>query len=145
MPEQLALPFIADLDKQAEKERVAAKRSYPITAEEGAALPLGVRLCRFVPPWECERCPYDTQDHTIGWKFQMKICLKDYYKQGKSRYRIMNRATKEWWNGHADSAHEACEKAGWMIGDCWVRQYSPKGSGGWKNPDDAPELGRRRQ
>lgn len=58
------------------------------------------------------------------------------------RYRIMNRITKEWWEGEAPSAQAACKKAGWMVGDCWVRQYSPKGLGGWKSPEDAPELGR---
>lgn len=57
------------------------------------------------------------------------------------KYRIMNRITKEWWEGEADSAQEACNKAGWLIGDCWVRQYSSKGCGGWKKPDDAPQLG----
>lgn len=54
-------------------------------------------------------------------------------------YRIMNRISREWWEGEAESAQEACQKAGWMIGDCWVRQYSSKA--GWKKPDDAPELG----
>ena len=61
-----------------------------------------------------------------------------------NRYRIMNRITKEWWDGEAESAQEACSKAGWLIGDCWVREHSDKGSRGWKKPDDAPELGRRR-
>ena len=56
-----------------------------------------------------------------------------------NRYRIMNRITKEWWNGEASSAQEACQKAGWPIGDCWVRQHSDKGSGGWKKPDDVPD------
>lgn len=32
------------------------------------------------------------------------------------RYRIMNRITKEWWEGEANSAQEACQKAGWL--DC---------------------------
>jgi hypothetical protein len=48
----------------------------------------------------------------------------------------MNRITQGWWEGEADSAQEACEKAGWLIGNCWVRQYSTKGSGGWKTPDE---------
>lgn len=52
------------------------------------------------------------------------------------RYRIMNRITKEWWNGEANSAQEACEKAGWLIGNCWVREFSQKGYGGWKTPDE---------
>jgi hypothetical protein len=52
------------------------------------------------------------------------------------RYRVMNRITKEWWNGEASSAQEACEKAGWLIGNCWVRESSQKGYGGWKTPDE---------
>ncbi|MFP3898183.1 MAG: hypothetical protein ACLFVD_02620 [Dehalococcoidia bacterium] len=61
----------------------------------------------------------------------------------KKVYRIMNRITKEWWNGVAESAHEACRKAGWQIGDCWVRERTPvrldpssesgHSGGGWKN------------
>lgn len=58
-------------------------------------------------------------------------------------YRIMHRGTGKFWDGEAGSAQEACEKAGWMIGDCWVRERTPRvadpttesGSrgGGWKN------------
>ena len=57
-----------------------------------------------------------------------------------NRYRIMNRITQEWWEGEANSAQEACQKAGWMIGACWVRQYSPKGYGGWKKPDEGQKV-----
>lgn len=60
------------------------------------------------------------------------------------RYRIQNRVTKEWWEGEAESATAACQKAGWRPGNCWVREYSPKGCGGWKYPTDYPELGVRR-
>jgi len=60
-----------------------------------------------------------------------------------NRYRIMNRITREWWEGEANSAHEACQLAGWLIGDCWVRQYSPRGAGGWKKPDSATGLGEK--
>jgi len=70
-----------------------------------------------------------------------------------NRYRIMNLITKEWWDGSANSAHEACQQAGWLVGDCWVRQFIPPGPaplrpsgrycGGWKKPTDAPELGIR--
>lgn len=92
MPDQLALPLIAEMDKEAEKHRTSAKRRnqeailrsikqrYPMTEQERQVLPPGVRLCRFVPPWECEKCPYGPEDHTLGWKFPTKICLKDYYK-----------------------------------------------------------------
>lgn len=68
-----------------------------------------------------------------------------------NRYRIMNRVTKEWWEGEASSAHSACQLAGWLVGDCWVRQFVPPHpdssrpgglhSGGWKNPTDSFELG----
>ena len=62
---------------------------------------------------------------------------------GLKTYRIQNRVTEEWWQGEAPSAQEACELAGWLIGDCWVREFSPvrrdasHDSGykyaGWKN------------
>lgn len=52
-------------------------------------------------------------------------------------YRIMNRITKEWWEGEAESAQEACEKAGWMIGDCWVRKYTK--NHGWKKESSEKE------
>lgn len=49
-------------------------------------------------------------------------------------YRIMNRVTKKFWEGEANSAQEACEKAGWMIGNCWVRvNTSPTG---WGKPEE---------
>lgn len=58
-------------------------------------------------------------------------------------YRIMNRITKKWWEGKANSAQEACEKAGWPIGDCWVRvkHVSPNPYGGisvgWRKPKES--------
>jgi len=50
-------------------------------------------------------------------------------------YRIFNRITKEWWQGEANSAQEACKRAGWMIGNCWIREYTDRG--GWKNCKEA--------
>jgi len=52
------------------------------------------------------------------------------------RYRIRNRITRQWWEGLAESAQEACQKAGWMIGDCWVREYTPRY--GWAKSFDKP-------
>jgi len=49
-------------------------------------------------------------------------------------YRIWNRVTQEWREGEASSAQEACQKAGWMPGDCWVREKTPKG--GWGKPKE---------
>ena len=37
-------------------------------------------------------------------------------------YRIWNRITGQRWQGEAPSAQEACQKAGWTIGDSWVRE-----------------------
>ena len=57
-------------------------------------------------------------------------------------YRIMNRITKEWWEGEANSYQEACEKAGWRVGNCWVRvkyvSKNPYGgmSIGWRKPKE---------
>jgi len=58
------------------------------------------------------------------------------------RYRLMNRVTKQWWEGDADSAQQACQEAGWLIGNCWVRERTPvrddptsesgHRGGGWK-------------
>lgn len=48
-----------------------------------------------------------------------------------NKYRIFNRRTQEWWEGEAMSVTDACEKAGWMLWDCWVRLYTARG--GWKN------------
>ena len=55
----------------------------------------------------------------------------------------MNRITSQFWEGEAKSATEACQMAGWMIGDCWVRELTPSipdpaadrgyRGGGWKN------------
>ena len=59
------------------------------------------------------------------------------------RYRIQNRITRDWWEGDAKTAAEACKFAGWNFRHCWVRERTPvipdptsdsgyKG-GGWKN------------
>ena len=109
MPEQLVLPFIPELDRQAAEAReVEARRSkrantiailrsavqqYPMTDYERQVVPKGVRLSRFVIGWECEVCPYATQDHSLGNKFGVDytdrwgpsvplVCLKDYYEKG---------------------------------------------------------------
>lgn len=53
-----------------------------------------------------------------------------------NKYRILNRTTRNWWEGEAESSEAACQLAGWPLAACWVRVFSPKGSGGWKIPDD---------
>jgi len=105
MPKQLALPFVAEMDRQAEGEALrmkranaitilrAAVRQYPMTDYERQVLPKGVRLARFVIKWECEKCPYACEDHSLGNKFGLDntnprgvsvplVCLKDYYEKG---------------------------------------------------------------
>jgi len=55
---------------------------HPMTEEERRALPKGVRLSRFVIQWECDACEYPSHDHTLGWKYPMKVCLKDLVRRG---------------------------------------------------------------
>lgn len=54
---------------------------YWMTEEERACLPEGVRLCRFVAHSECEHCILACEDHTCGWRFPTKVCLKDLYTE----------------------------------------------------------------
>ena len=37
-------------------------------------------------------------------------------------YRITNRITKESGQAYAPSAQDACQRLGWMIGDCFVQE-----------------------
>lgn len=57
-------------------------------------------------------------------------------------YRLYHRILKEFRDVKADSATEACQSVGWMIGDVWVRELTPMvrnpasesghSGGGWK-------------
>ncbi|NVM23973.1 MAG: hypothetical protein HWN68_19615 [Desulfobacterales bacterium] len=92
---QLKLPGWEAVEKQWEAERVAASEKYhrewaasilrsmmeryPPTAEECDIMLSGIRLCRFVSHLECEKCNLACEDHTVGWLFQTKVCLKDYH------------------------------------------------------------------
>lgn len=107
--QQLVLPFIPEMDRQATEARkteaaqskranaIATLRAhvqqYPMTEYERRVIPRGVRLSRFVINWECEACPYNTQDHSLENKFGLDttnprsvsvplVCLKDYYEKG---------------------------------------------------------------
>jgi len=109
MPEQLTFSFVAGIDQQAEEaselEACRMKRAnaiailrahvkqYPMTDYEQRVVPKGVRLSRFVIGWECEGCPYSTEDHSLGNEFGIDrsnprgpsvplVCLKDYYEKG---------------------------------------------------------------
>ena len=92
---QMAFPFIEELDRQiaADKEaeveywrRVHAEshikyclERYPPSAEECDIMLMGIRLDRFVNSYkECQTCALGPEDHTVGWLFNTKICLKDY-------------------------------------------------------------------
>jgi len=92
---QLKLPGMAELEKQWAAEEAAASakahqeraanllrtmvEQYPPTAEEWDIMLSGMRLCRFVCELECEKCNLATEDHTVGWFFPTKVCLKDYH------------------------------------------------------------------
>ena len=109
MSDQLTFSFVAELDRQAEEAReVEARRmkrangiailrahvqQYPMTDYERGVIPKGVRLSRFVIDWECQKCPYACEDHSLDNKFGIDytnprgpsipcVCLKDYYEKG---------------------------------------------------------------
>ncbi len=59
------------------------RERYPITEFEKAMVPEGVRLVRFVPRTECEKCQLAVEDHIL-WSAGpdpqgafIKVCLKD--------------------------------------------------------------------
>lgn len=52
-------------------------------------------------------------------------------------YRLYHRALMMFSDVGANSAQEACEKAGWLIGDVWVRELTPMVA------DPATESGHR--
>lgn len=93
--DQLKFTFVEEIDQelvdQKEKEHQRMKIAnaashlkscmeyYPPDAEECEIMMMGIRLCRFVNDIECtEHCNLGSNDHTLGWMFPTKICLKDY-------------------------------------------------------------------
>ena len=100
LPGQLPLPCLAAMDKQLEKERGAKREywarihaeshikwcleSYPPAPEEWDIMLMGIRISRFVNNYEeCRHCNFGPHDHTVGWLFPAKVCLKDYYRKCK--------------------------------------------------------------
>ena len=87
-PNQLALAFPGEspAERKAANNRAieeSIRQHYPMTDEERSWLPQGVRLARFVPLAECEYCNFGPEDHTLGWRFPGKICLKDVHRKEK--------------------------------------------------------------
>lgn len=96
---QLIFPFVGEIDQQiaadkkAEAERMTQLRDashlkwcleqYPPINEEWDVMLMGIRLCRFVSDLECRGCKLSYKDHTIGWQFPTKVCLKDYCQKCK--------------------------------------------------------------
>lgn len=95
---QMEFPFVKELDRQLADEKEAEAEhwrqvhaeshikwcleSYPPTAEECDIMLMGIRLCRFVNSYkECQSCDLACEDHTVGWLFNTKICLKDYHRK----------------------------------------------------------------
>ena len=58
--------------------------------------------------------------------------MKEKEKEAK-RYRVYHLRTKTWWDGEAGNAAEACELAGFHIGDCQVKEFKHQTGkyGGW--------------
>lgn len=53
---------------------------------------------------------------------QKRLKPEDYTLEKPKRYRITNRVTQQTYEASAFSATEACQKLGWMIGDCYVKE-----------------------
>ena len=97
--QQRAFSFIEELDRQsaANKETEARRMHqlraashlkhcmeyYPPLNEEWDVILMGIRLCRFVSELECKGCELGYYDHTVGWLFPTKVCLKDYSRKCK--------------------------------------------------------------
>jgi hypothetical protein len=98
-PSQLPLDFAEYRPEEMKRRNQEAimhsiQAGYPMRPEEVAPPPPGVRLSRFVPLWECERCPFDTEDHTLPGSpvlyddekhhhYIMLICVKDLKCQSR--------------------------------------------------------------
>lgn len=55
---------------------------YPPSDYEREVMAQGIRLCRFVHDLECESCAFRYEDHTVGWTYQTKVCIKDLKAKG---------------------------------------------------------------
>lgn len=153
---QLVLPCCWPQQPPPKQEWIG--RQYPMTVDELALVERGIRLARFVDDAECrDKCQFGPYDHTVGWTYKTKVCLKDLGRLGLwkpsaeeqpkpagNRYRVLHRPSNEWWEGEADSIGKALGAAGfnsvksrgpaeWRAEDCWVRQMLEKG---WGNPPD---------
>lgn len=62
------------------------------------------------------------------------VAPKDGRRQPARLYDIMNRTTKQWRQVSASSAQEACNKAGWLIGNCYVRPVRLRAEAGGHPP-----------
>jgi len=50
------------------------------------------------------------------------------------QYRLFHRVLEEYATVKAESAQEACQKVGWLIGDTWVREaIQGRYTSGWRN------------
>jgi len=115
-------------------------KQYPMTAYEWDLTRRGIRIDRFVSRDECATCKLCAHDHTVGWTYKTKVCLKDLARlhlwtppPGKTEqtpgaihrlpplprmtwdertYRIYHRPTGLWADVKADSAEEAVKTAG---------------------------------
>ena len=65
--------------------RRSIRRRYPLTVVERWLLLRRIRIERFIDDKECENCLLACEDHTIGWRYPTKVCLKntpEYSKKG---------------------------------------------------------------
>jgi len=78
------------------------------------------------PYIKCPECTREQKDHMFkGVKAmipQRKLNPTDFTLEKPKRYQITNRITQQTYQASAFSATEACQKLGWMIGDCYVKE-----------------------
>jgi len=137
MTGQLVLPCCAPSPSKG-VEWIAER--YPVTAEELATIPEGVRLARLMNDEDCKGCQFCAMDHTAQGRYCTKICLRDlkrlklwkpedepwYRLQQEEKkvvewypspptertYRILHKPTHTWAELNADSTAEAVRIAG---------------------------------
>lgn len=77
---QLVLPCCSEQAIPESLEWMA--RACPLTAEELLLVRQGIRIARFVPDEECNRCQCGPMDHRLNGYYTTKVCLMDLWRRG---------------------------------------------------------------
>jgi len=61
---------------------LSIREQYPPSLSELWRGLQGIRPARFVTFDECSGCKLSYNDHTVGWRYDNKVCLKDLKRAG---------------------------------------------------------------